>query len=640
MQSSTQKPEQTEESIKPSKTLILFTIGPVQEFIAQARRTRDLWFGSHILSELAKTGAKALSVYKSELIYPVFSEETLDIVSAPNKILAIVETDNPRDVARSVRKAITDKWIETAQVAYDKVEPFINIGTWKRQIGDLIEFHAAWTTLDHWEDQRIDGETAYSLALSHVEDLLTARKTLREFKQNDPGRIFGDMKSSLDGGRESVWLDGKPDHPELAKLGIKKFETLDAISVVKRLSLKIYPKQETFHSVCETAFLPYIDYIQSDNRVKKEVIGYLYDVAELLGESPRRKLLEQIATDYYEARLFYVRRIEDFLEEHADSSVSDSDKEELKAKIVKKLMNLYRNYIDEEGKHFRIVEPSPYYAFLVADGDRMGKYLRGIKDKQSHQDFSKGLSAFATSAAKIMKKNKGVLVYGGGDDVMAYLPVHKCLGVVQKLHESFACIMRSHVSESMRGEASIRSPFTLSVGVVIVHMLEPLEEVRQLAHAAEQQAKQTRDTIAIHFHKRGGGDLMRVALPFASQPVKQMQDIHDWMKESLFSSKFAYELRDLYRTYTQFTESGDWLSDPTTLQDLLWLEIERLAVKKKPQDVETDQIRGWVQKLRYTFSLSENPLENLKQMAEQFILVIHLEEVGSVYEEKATDISS
>ena len=40
--------------------LLLVTIGPVQEFIAQARRTRDLWYGSHLLSELARAGARAL----------------------------------------------------------------------------------------------------------------------------------------------------------------------------------------------------------------------------------------------------------------------------------------------------------------------------------------------------------------------------------------------------------------------------------------------------------------------------------------------------------------------------------------------------------------------------------------------------
>jgi hypothetical protein len=40
-----------------TQSLLLITIGPVQEFIAAARRSRDLWFGSWLLSELSKAAA-------------------------------------------------------------------------------------------------------------------------------------------------------------------------------------------------------------------------------------------------------------------------------------------------------------------------------------------------------------------------------------------------------------------------------------------------------------------------------------------------------------------------------------------------------------------------------------------------------
>ena len=36
-------------------------IGPVQEFIAAARRSRDLWFGSWLLSELSKAAARGIA---------------------------------------------------------------------------------------------------------------------------------------------------------------------------------------------------------------------------------------------------------------------------------------------------------------------------------------------------------------------------------------------------------------------------------------------------------------------------------------------------------------------------------------------------------------------------------------------------
>lgn len=46
-----------------SKTahLVSIAIGPVQSFIAQARRTRDLWFGSFVLSELSRAAARSMT---------------------------------------------------------------------------------------------------------------------------------------------------------------------------------------------------------------------------------------------------------------------------------------------------------------------------------------------------------------------------------------------------------------------------------------------------------------------------------------------------------------------------------------------------------------------------------------------------
>ena len=57
-------------SLKPS--LLLFQLGPVQEFIAQARSTRDLWSGSYLLSWLMAHAMKAISdaVGPDAVIFP------------------------------------------------------------------------------------------------------------------------------------------------------------------------------------------------------------------------------------------------------------------------------------------------------------------------------------------------------------------------------------------------------------------------------------------------------------------------------------------------------------------------------------------------------------------------------------------
>ena len=37
-----------------TRHLLAVSIGPVQEFIAAARKTRDLWYGSALLSDVAR----------------------------------------------------------------------------------------------------------------------------------------------------------------------------------------------------------------------------------------------------------------------------------------------------------------------------------------------------------------------------------------------------------------------------------------------------------------------------------------------------------------------------------------------------------------------------------------------------------
>lgn len=144
-----------------------------------------------------------------------------------NKLLGYVESDCPEQLALDIRIEVARAWKQISDEALERLRPYVNENLWDRQIKDFIEFYAVWVLLPDLND--------YGTALRRAEQLLTARKTLRDFKQNEPAKMFGEKKSSLDGGRESVLLMDKQN--DLARFGIKSHETLDAISAVKRLSL-------------------------------------------------------------------------------------------------------------------------------------------------------------------------------------------------------------------------------------------------------------------------------------------------------------------------------------------------------------------------------------------------------------------
>ena len=47
-----------------------FTLGPVQSFVAQARRTRDYWAGSFLLSWLAGVAMKTVIAQGGRIVFP------------------------------------------------------------------------------------------------------------------------------------------------------------------------------------------------------------------------------------------------------------------------------------------------------------------------------------------------------------------------------------------------------------------------------------------------------------------------------------------------------------------------------------------------------------------------------------------
>ena len=53
-----------------AKELLLFQMGPVQEFIAQAATPSDLWAGSYLLSDLILVGIKSIPDYENALVFP------------------------------------------------------------------------------------------------------------------------------------------------------------------------------------------------------------------------------------------------------------------------------------------------------------------------------------------------------------------------------------------------------------------------------------------------------------------------------------------------------------------------------------------------------------------------------------------
>ena len=145
--------------------LLIISVGPVQEFIANARRTRDLWFGSTILSEISK--AIALRLFTShgiELIFPSpISPRDLEPDSdfnASNVILCKAEQEvSIKELCGDLHKGAKARWSALGESALQDIpEKWLVRSMWNAQVDSALEFYAAWLPMNN------DGEYANQTA--------------------------------------------------------------------------------------------------------------------------------------------------------------------------------------------------------------------------------------------------------------------------------------------------------------------------------------------------------------------------------------------------------------------------------------------------------------------------------------------
>ncbi|MDW8243256.1 MAG: type III-B CRISPR-associated protein Cas10/Cmr2 [Thermogemmata sp.] len=512
--------------------LLAVTVGPVQDFIAAARRTRDLWLGSYLLSEISRAAAQAIEQAGGKLIFPAAST----VSNVANVVVAELTGGTPAEVIDRARQAVNHRWLEFVREAWDEANPVIRKDVWDKQVDDVIEFYAAWVlqTGNYRQDRQ------------RLVRLLAGRKNCRDFR---PNRIdYALPKSSLDGQRETVLQEGNRERwPAAIRLGMRLSagEQLDVVGVVKRVAggRRAYP------SIMRIAADPWVR-----GNEKKAAFAELVQVcAKLPGEILHRvdnKQFPQFSAFPFEGVVLYRNRHGQWWEETGITS------EELQA--VHRCLD-------------RLPEPSPYLAVLVADGDRMGAAIARLGDAETNRAFSRTLASFADKAREIVNKHHGVLVYAGGDDVLAFLPADTCLPCARQLHDAFGALMSGYGPK----EGTSDGAPTLSVGIAIGHCMENLEDFLEYGRAAEKAAKKPdRDGLAVHLHKRSGAPI-RIRLPWSRDPDKSLLRYAELIQRDAIPSKLPYELRKMADVYE------NWLQP--MLQSALQADVLRVIRDKQPR---------------------------------------------------------
>jgi len=504
------------------EALLLISIGPVQEFIAAARRTRDLWFGSWLLSELAKAAAKALAddCGHERLIFPapaMLAALAPDSeLTVANKLVALVPAGKrAADVAKHAHAAVELRLKRLWGLAYAKAKvkgPYRTSAA-EAQRDDLVEF--AWVALP------LADQASYAETRQLLEALMAARKTTRSFGPVKWGGPY--HKSSLDGLREAVIelseIRDRSDQALYNDYGIRRGEHLCGIGLLKRHGRRITATapsdQDRFFSTSHVAALPLLGLLaqrsamaEHELKDKQAVETYIKalrtaGIAEAdLGFVPARA--PNGPFEFYDGHLLFAERLAEYI--LPNSTLPQAEQQADYTIRIEGARQALKNFIEAVfGKP--ALTPCPYYALLHADGDGMGKAIDAQQTHEQHRTLSQALDTFSAEVRGskdtwgIVERHQGSLVYTGGDDVLAFLPLHTAVACARALADRFHKLLKPYTY------AGAMSP-TLSVGIAIVHHLEPLSDALDYARKAEQAAKQLpgKNALAVTLSRRSGVD--------------------------------------------------------------------------------------------------------------------------------------
>lgn len=582
--------------------LFLLTIGPVQSFIAQARKTQDLYAGSRLLSELCRIGIEEFEEKGGNVIFPNKKNQSL-----PNRFLAEIEVDSAekaRELGNHIETYIQGRFLEIArftanQLRVEKTEAFMT----------QLEKHLSisWTFSPYEED--------YGKAYLAIEKELGAVKNTRSFQQlSETGR-----KCSLSGEYNALFYGSQYNLPSGVKASeVQKVDTihlnagegLSAVAFVKRFFK--FDEDKVFPA---TADISAYDFIENVDK------GKLKDYQSLFKKDFNGQLLydESLTPNYFWKKgllkhLSHGRSSTNMM--NKGISFNQYTKDKLIIQPLEEDLTAIKNKLKELKKTANGHKLNSYYALLIFDGDSMGEWLSGqklvdkSKLKEYHNFITTLLGDFASWADKELKAPYGKVIYAGGDDFLGILNLRYVLDVYVKLRVEF----ENRVSKPLLENFSFKSGDTLtfSAGIAIAHYKDPLADTLNFARKMEKVAKSIddKDALSMAVVKHSGeihhfscqwldGEFMK-----SYQAVLKMFDTG---LSAAFITSISQELKSLY-----FSSEDDEFFGKS-LEKILKVELKRL-IKKSDTDlckIDLEEAVNHLYKLyRYSKKVGCNAVDN------------------------------
>lgn len=572
--------------------LMVFSITPVQGFIEKARKLRDYWLGSVILSWLAFEGIRWVieNLGPDHILYPSLIDQPLvaeylrrewnvsdryrpsiwdhiprGIASFPNKFVALVPANRYEEIKNEITTHVNSEWEKLASLVCDYLPRKSGIlkdsesmqkvkGLFDRQVKGYwdIRFSAnrLFTANDYSEAQKL-------LHPDRFENQFDTLKIFNDIIADKPYRKSGEgVLYSVSHSLSQAMLASskmKRDVTRQHEGGEKchlcgEFEVLHHKPWQEGMSAREY--SDNINELWRSLHNP-----KSSDFKENEKLCSICTVKRMVDEALKDS--DHILSHMFTENVRFPSTTEFALSNYFErNNVPEKDREAFAHFIHR----------DEEyhvkGKP-RVTNRDRYYAILVMDGDRMGDLINGItlgstwqsvmhpdiverlggnfdslyKDNWKklfgrkriltpavHAAISEALGDFSMyGVPDIVAHNGGQLVYAGGDDVFAVLPIDNVLSAAREIRDVY-CLRFIHLD--LQGNSiSLDSGYSLEPGklslslgkangisisaaILIAHHKEPLSRLISDAQdllKVKAKGEMDRNACAVELRKRSGG---------------------------------------------------------------------------------------------------------------------------------------
>ncbi len=583
--------------------LLLFQLGPIQDFIAQARSARDLWSGSYLISWLMAHGIKAVAdeVGPDAVIFPslrgngIFdalhnntyykarwqngdngeTETTWERLlkdkggwdkmadwlltpTLPNRFMAVVPPGSGEELAAKAQKAVEEELQNIGGHVWQWLAENGASPDWKKRWdAQIVAFPQTSWAVQAWLDREACLREAGSLP-SALDD-----------KQGVAGRIramleVGEKKLPHDD-RDARYYTDKSQKAKLNNSGLlwsAHYALLDAKLAVRR-NTRDFAQWEPLGSAA----------VKDSLSGKEECIG---DEAFWARLAEKHEALFKPASHRYGA-MNLIKRL----------WCRDDHVPYLRQRLLlgeKPYRNALRfDSIPEIAARNTVASSSasgvrspgssnPYVAVLAMDGDqtgcwvsgfktpefikqlapKAGEYLRGngaaglqrLLTPSYHLQFSEALANFAMHKARVVvDEYNGELIYAGGDDVLAILPSTRVIDCARALRKAFQTNFEN-------GRMYPGNECEASCGIAVGHQNAPLQMLVKEAQKAEKRAKNEYDraALAVSLYKRSG-EIIEWGCKWKSGALDLMAEITRLTEADQLSGRFPYALAGLLKPY-------------------------------------------------------------------------------------------